>query len=368
MTKLRGGVVGLGWMGMLYDLANRIGDRFEIDDTDRPTPELDVHRKFYYHETPGTEGNPNSYSEALLNRPEIDLVSAADRDVKRLKAFSARYGLEGVYTDAKEMFEAENLDVVAVATNTKGRSDLVVMAVEHGAKAVITDKPMAHTVEEVDRMVKACADAGVPLSCGAITTTHPSFERAKQLIKDGEIGDVLSIETRGPGAQHQNWSYFLDSPPAWVIGTGDSPRRESGSDEFTGQGMLVAQDGTVVHFRPGGPGVRITGTEGELLFQGFSRWQLFKDVEVPGSRPAKGRIEMPFPDPQFVPPYGAIYSLDDVMRCLAGDLDEPKNSGRRVGVAIEVEVALKLSSEQGGARVELPLEDRSLGLNYDWYR
>ena len=77
---------------------------------------------------------------------------------------------------------------------------------------------------------------------------------------------------------------------------------------------------------------------------------------------------MPWPEPSFVPPYGAIYSLNDVIACMEGRLDEPKNSGRRVAVALEVEIALKQSSAQGGARVDLPLEDRSLGLHYDWFR
>lgn len=368
MAKYRGGVVGLGWMGLLYDLARRIPDRFDVDDIDRPTPELEIHRRFYHHESPGVEGNPTSYSEALADRPEIDLVAAADRDVKRLRAFSERYGDVSVYTDAREMFEKENLDIVAVATNTKGRADLVVMAIEHGAKGIITDKPMAHTLAEADRMVKACADAGAPLSCGAISTTHPAFERAKGLIQAGEIGDVVSIEASGPAAQHQNWSYFLDSPPAWVIGVNDTPRKESGSDEFQGQGMLAAQDGTVVHFRQGAPGVRISGTMGELWYQWPSGWRLLKEMQPPDAEHPKQRMDVPFGSPQFVPPYGAIYSLNDVMRCIAGDMDEPKNSGRRVAVAIEVEIALKRSSDLGGVRVDLPLEDRSLGLNYDWFR
>ena len=77
---------------------------------------------------------------------------------------------------------------------------------------------------------------------------------------------------------------------------------------------------------------------------------------------------MPWPAPQFVPPYGAVYSLADVVDCMEGRLDEPKNSGRRVAAALEVEIALKLSSRKGGARVDLPLADRSLGLNYDWFR
>jgi hypothetical protein len=49
-------------------------------------------------------------------------------------------------------------------------------------------------------------------------------------------------------------------------------------------------------------------------------------------------------------------------------MDEPKNSGRRVALALEVEIALKQSSAQEGLRIDLPLADRSLGLFYDWFR
>ena len=62
----RAGVIGLGWMGMLHDLRpaeGRIGDRFDVDDIDRPTPELDIHRKFHYHNMHLLRGwTPTSYS------------------------------------------------------------------------------------------------------------------------------------------------------------------------------------------------------------------------------------------------------------------------------------------------------------------
>ena len=364
MAQYRGGVIGLGWMGMLYDLAQRMGT-WHVDDIDRPTPEVDVHRRFHHHDHPGESGHPNSYAEAIHDRPEVDLVAAADRDVKRLKIFTERYGIDAVYEDAAEMLRAEKPDIVAVATNTKHRADLTCLAVECGAKGVFTEKPMAHTLEEADRMVKTCADANVPLNCGSIPTTDPAFGRAKQLVREREIGDIVSIEAGGPTAQNQSWSYFLDSAPAWVVGTGDVPRRESGSDEFTGQGMLATEDGSIVHFRRGAPGLRISGTEGELTFgyhEGFHWWQ---------SQTIHGRVsqvEMLWPEPQFLQPFGGVYPLNDVLDCLAGKLDEPKNSGRRVAVALEVEVALKQSSAQDGQRIDLPLADRSVGLNYDWFR
>ena len=374
MATYRAGVIGLGWMGLLYDLAERIPDLFEIDDVDRPTPELDVHRRFYFHDHPGKERRAETYSEALWDRPEVELVAGADRDQKRLKAFGERYGIQALYTDAEAMLRQEQLDIVAIATNTKGRADLTCLAVECGARGVFTDKPMCHTLEEADRMVKVCAEAGVPLNCGAITTTHPSFARARELVQSGAIGEIISIEAGGAGAQHQNWSYFLDSAPAWVSGIGDAPRRGTGSDEFsgpggsdefTGQGMMVTAEGLVVHFRKGAPGVRLSGSQGEIMFDPTYKWHLWQHLE---NLPAGQRVEMPWPEPQMVFPYGAIYSLADVIDCMEGRLDEPKNSGRRVAVALEVEIALKQSSARGGARVDLPLADRTLGLNYDWFR
>ena len=159
-----GAVIGLGWMGMLYDLAQRVtevtqemidrgdfaqaelGRRFEQDDTTRPTPELLVHRRFLHHEHPGDSGLPSSYSEALYNRPEVTLSAAADRDSNRLAAFEQRYGPAGyggpaprTYTDAAEMLAVERPDVVAIATNTKGRAELTALAVSHGAKFILTE-------------------------------------------------------------------------------------------------------------------------------------------------------------------------------------------------------------------------------------
>ena len=374
-AKYRGGVVGLGWMGVLYDMGTRDYDniggsyktpKYDLESTERPTPDwLDVHRKFHHHDHPGREGLVATYAEALWDRPEVDLVAGADRDKKRLAMFGERYGITALYTDALEMYEKENLDILAIATNTRGRSFLTVKAVEAGVKGIFVDKPMTFTLKEADDMVNACAKAGVPLVGGATTTSHPSFAKAKELITTGAIGDVTSIEARVPLlSQHQDWYYFVDSDLAWVSGIGDKPRRDRGSSEFMGQGIIVAKDGTVVHIRDGAPTVKISGSTGEIVFDG-KRWTLWQEVDTPSGR--KGRVEMPWPDPQF----GGMrtpWCLDDLIATMEGRMKEPKNSGRIVAAALEAELAMKQSSARGGERVELPLKDRSLGLTYDWFR
>ncbi len=350
-------------MGLLSDLGHRPKDRYDVDDVDRPTPELDVHRQFHFHEGAGEIDVPHSWAEVMNLRPDVDLVAGAERDPKRLKVFRERYGIDKVYCCAEELLRKEQIDVVAIATNTKGRADLTCLAVECGVKAIAIEKPMAHTLDEADRMVRVCADADVPLCCGAIPVNHPSYGSAKELIQRGEVGEILSIEAEAPAAQKQNWSFFVDSPPAWVVGSQDGERRESGSDEFAGQGMMVTVDGDIVFFRKSAGLLRVTGTEGEITLD--RGWRLWKDLETSGR---KQRVEMEWPGLRLAPGYNAVYGLADLIDCLEGKLDEPKNSGRRVAIALEVELALKQSSAEGGVRVDMPLTDRSAGLQYDWFR
>ena len=85
MAKYRGGVIGLGWTGMLYDMAARPSPaiaqpRFDLLDTNRPTPTLDTGRKFPLHEMHTGDGMPTSYAEAMADRPDVDLVAAKSSD------------------------------------------------------------------------------------------------------------------------------------------------------------------------------------------------------------------------------------------------------------------------------------------------
>ena len=383
MQKYRAGIIGLGTMGMLLNMEHRRIGFWKPEDAIRPTSELNIHHKAYLHEIVTDKGASSfaSYADALQDRPEFELVAAAERDPTRRNAFIERYGVDNVYDDAEEMLRKEKLEIVAIPTNTRPRADLTVLAVECGAKGIMTEKPMAYTLEDADRMVKACADANVPLVCGAISTSEYSFEKAKEIIESGEIGDVISIEAssnRTSVSQHQNWSYFIDGNPAWVIGTGDTPPNDvisydgktvsPGSQEFYGEGMMVTDTGQVVHFRKGAPGVRITCTEGELFHSREQLgWTMWKNIETPDGKSLSTLI--PWDRGKYGTNHnGAVFGMDDIVKCIKGELDEPKNSGRRIARAIEVEIGLVMSAAQGGVRIDLPFKDRSLGLFYDWHR
>jgi len=59
---------------------------------------------------------------------------------------------------------------------------------------VLTEKPMALTVEDCDAMIAACAQAGVLLMVGQALRFYPPFDRALQMARAGDLGQILSVD------------------------------------------------------------------------------------------------------------------------------------------------------------------------------
>ena len=177
------GWVGLGW---LYDASLPYPPSVQDEDgTPTELPPLRDHSDIPPTEHPGKEGLPTSYAAALRRHPRTELVAGCDPSEERLAAFGQHHGVSALYTDYREFLTKERLDLVAIAAHAAIRPDATALAVECGAKAVMTEKPMTLTLAEADRMVEVCEQAGVPLACGAISPNHPGFVQAKQLLTEG---------------------------------------------------------------------------------------------------------------------------------------------------------------------------------------
>ena len=359
----RAGVVGLGWTGWIYDVATRPSTDLGPGAVPKGMPELRPDRDPPPTAHPGQEGLPDSHAGGLVAHPRTELVAGCEVNEERLEAFGERYGVDALYTDYREMLRNERLDFVCVCTRTDDRPDVTALAVECGAKGILTEKPMAHTLAEADGMVDVCREAGVPLACGPISVGHPAFQTVKQLIEGGAIGRVLSFESDSVLAQHNAWMYLIDREAEWVVGVAENDDAVLHNGEFSGSGMIGFRDGLHGSIRIGSPFVRITGETGELTFN-WNRFQLFQDIEGPAG---SERLQVALPDPAFLGEWSPLYSIDNVIECIDSGA-EPRVSGRRVRNAMEIQIAMGESHRSGGARVDLPLQDRSLGMVYEWFR
>ncbi|TPL84752.1 Gfo/Idh/MocA family oxidoreductase [Mesorhizobium sp. B2-3-14] len=115
------------------------------------------------------------------------IVAICDRDPERLKIIGDQFGVTRRYTDAAELFAAETLDFVDVATTVGSHRPLVEMAAAHGVP-VICQKPFAPTLADAKAMVKACADAGVPLMVHENFRWQSPIQAVRAVLDSGEIG------------------------------------------------------------------------------------------------------------------------------------------------------------------------------------
>ena len=115
------------------------------------------------------------------------LVAICDRNEARLAEIAAQFGIARTYTDAAEMFAAEKLDFVDIATTAPSHRPLVELAARHRIPA-ICQKPFAPVIEDARAMVAACEAAGVPLMVHENFRWQSPLMAVKQAIDSGAIG------------------------------------------------------------------------------------------------------------------------------------------------------------------------------------
>ena len=130
----------------------------------------------------------------------------------------------------QDLLDNKDIDCLVVAVPDHWHQKIVVDACNAG-KDVYCEKPMTHEVEEGFRMVEAARKHGRIVQIGSQRRSSITFAKAKELIRQGAIGDVHSVEAiLGRNSPCGAWVY---APPSnlsaqnldWETWLGDAPKR-----------------------------------------------------------------------------------------------------------------------------------------------
>jgi predicted dehydrogenase len=106
--------------------------------------------------------------------------------------FAERYPRARVTGDFAEMLADEELDAVVIATPVPTHYPLAKQALEAG-KHVFVEKPPAMRAAEMDELVTLAGERDLVLMPGHLLLYHPGVLKVKELIDEGELGDVLCV-------------------------------------------------------------------------------------------------------------------------------------------------------------------------------
>jgi xylose dehydrogenase (NAD/NADP) len=107
---------------------------------------------------------------------------------------------------------ADDYDAVYVATPNAYHLEYVETAAELG-KAVLCEKPMEANVERAERMVEVADKAGISLMIAYRMHTEPAVRRARELLKQGVIGDPVQVY----GNNSQSLLSIIEDPDQWRL-------------------------------------------------------------------------------------------------------------------------------------------------------
>ncbi|MDI6829345.1 MAG: Gfo/Idh/MocA family oxidoreductase, partial [Armatimonadota bacterium] len=101
--------------------------------------------------------------------------------------YAKQYGWERSSEGYQHVVEADDIDLVDIATGNDTHKEIAIAAAKNG-KHIFCEKPMAMNVAECKEMIKAVEKAGVIHMINFNYRRVPAVELAKQMVEKGMIG------------------------------------------------------------------------------------------------------------------------------------------------------------------------------------
>lgn len=142
----------------------------------------------------GAGGMGGADLDTALMVPGVKVVAVCDLYTTRLTDAKTRWG-SGIFTtkDYKEILNRKEVDAVIIATPDHWHQQISIDAMNAG-KHVYCEKPMVHSVEEGPAVIAAQNKTGMVFEVGSQGVSSLGNEKAKQLLKEGAIGELNYAE------------------------------------------------------------------------------------------------------------------------------------------------------------------------------
>ncbi len=144
---------------------------------------------------------------------DIDVVACCEEDVATRNRLNKDEIVNITHDRYETLLDEVDCDVIAVG-DCYGRRAEIIEAALHASRHVISDKPLCITLSELDRIEQAAADAQRIVGCMLDMRDLGVFLGLRNLIQEGNIGDVHAISFDG---QHP---LLYGTRPSWYFENG----------------------------------------------------------------------------------------------------------------------------------------------------
>lgn len=320
----------------------------------------------------------------VLKELELDVVGVCDLfEAARDKA-RTDFSLPetAVFSDPKAMIERTKPELVVVGTTAPSHADLVCLAAQGGAQAILCEKPMATSLADCDRMIATCAAKGTRLAVNHQMRFMEQYTLPKTLVDDESFGGLASVTVvAGNFGLANNGTHYFEmfryitgempvSVAAWFSpGIVPNPRGPQFEDHG-GAIRVTTAKGRRFYLDAGtdqGHGMHVTyaGGFGRLDVDELAgRARLIVRKAEHRNAPTT-RYGMPWEEREIaITPADSVAPTRAVLTALLKGEDFPDGGVGRA--AVQVLVAAYVSHEHGGRTIDLATEELPRERVFPW--
>lgn len=138
----------------------------------------------------------------LLNIPNVEVVVVVNPS-EAGQSFAKALGVPHVTSNANELFDNPEIDVVAICSSTDTHAEYIKQSVKSG-KAIFCEKPLDLSLQTVRDTLKVVNKANIPLMVAFNQRFDENFSAIQSAVASGQIGEphTLHIISRDPGPPH----------------------------------------------------------------------------------------------------------------------------------------------------------------------
>ncbi len=123
-----------------------------------------------------------------------ELVAVASREAEKARAYATEWRIPLAFGSYEAMLASEDVDVVYISLPNHLHAEWSIRAMQMG-KHVLCEKPLALSVEEIDRMITASQESGRLLAEAFMYRHHPQTKIAGEWVHSGRLGAILLVRS-----------------------------------------------------------------------------------------------------------------------------------------------------------------------------
>lgn len=187
----------------------------------------------------------SQHARVVAGSDAASLHSVADLDEERARGVADSYGCK--WGTGLEAVDGANAVILATPTESHVTDALSLIA---AGVPVLIEKPVAEHLADVEQVLGAAADAGIPLMCGFVERHNPAVATAVSLLED-PVNHALALRHSPPADRIKTsvvWDLLIhDIDLALRISGNSAPTSIQSSGWHSPSGSLEIADCSITH-------------------------------------------------------------------------------------------------------------------------